>query len=149
MSEPIAVTVHKAPPRSMYSSGEIILYGVPLAEVIAGKISVIAMSQPISKYETALIYGFSYQGHCYSMAEPFAMVVPQGRRSLAVGCGYGDASAGQFFMWTVEKLEEAVQIQVSSGTFEELVLRRNLEETRQPLSYRSAERVAHRGRLIE
>ena len=145
MSLPVEVTNVPAAPTAQYSSSAIALYGVPLTEFLAVPIYVNAFAMP-NRFETALIYGYSYQGHCYSMPEPVALVVEKTKRQPLKGCGYGS----DYLMWVVEKLDTTVLIQTTGDTFEELVLRRNLGAAKQPVSYHSAMQMAHRGgKLIE
>ena len=92
----------------------------------------------------ALIYGYAYQGHCYSLPEPVLLWSRAGSKP-AVGCGYESGGNFNYKMWTVEKLDKTVQVQMTNDTFEELLLRRNIAGARPPLSYRSSAMLAHRG----
>ncbi len=57
--------------------------------------------------------------------------------------GFGFAAPYQ--MWKVEKLDRTIQLEMTSDTFEEIVLKRTLQGTKQPLSYASRAAIALRG----
>ena len=168
MSDPVEVVGQKVhPPQGTfpsYSASRIALYGIPLAHVnaiVGGSNDNIDMqTYPLPApnttlqrpYIVALIYGYAYQGHCYSLPEPVALVVPHTNETEgpAVGCGYDSGGNFNYSMWMIDKLEKTVQIQMTNDTFEELLLRRNVAGARPPLSYRSTMQLAHRGgRLVE
>jgi hypothetical protein len=156
MNDPVEVVDQKVQPtqNARYSPSSIVLYGRSIGSVSAvvgtdnDKVDMLTwafrfLPQPII-YNVALIYGFAYQGHCYSLPEPVAFVVPPANNP-AVGCGYEGAGNFNYQMWTVEKLDKTVQVQMTNDTFEELLLRRTIAGARPPLSYRAAARLAHRG----
>ncbi len=170
MSNPVEVTTERAVPEQQYSPSRITLYGVPLIDIdfpavqppqAGGRLLIqvttsIVITLPLigpilladGTRQVALIYGYAYQGHCYSFPEPVVLLVDANTQQAAVGCGY-DPNLG-YQMWTAEKLATSVQIQFTQDFFEELVLRRNLGTAKQPVSYHSAMLVSHRGgKLME
>jgi len=169
MSDPVEVTTGKSLPEQSYSPSRITLYGVPLAVLdfplvqpaqagrrfihVASYVTIILPNagpilMPDFTRQVALIYGYAYQGHCYSLSEPVVLLVDINTQQPAQGCGYTPALGYQ--MWTAEKLDTTVQIQFTQDFFEELVLRRNLGTAKQPVSYHSAMLVSHRGgKLME
>jgi hypothetical protein len=172
MSDPVEVVTEKAQPPQpgplgfpIYSASSIVLYGIPIPFFNASvgysndKVNILTWplndpnNPPPIDYHLALIYGYQYQGHCYSLPEPMGLVVPNNQfAGPAVGCGYDSTPGGPFgyTMWVVDKLERSVQLQITNDTFEELLLRRSMAGARPPLSYRAARQLAHRsGQLIE
>ena len=169
MPDPVEVATQRSLPEQSYSPSRITLYGVPLAVLdfplvqpaMAGRrfihvacyISIIFQNAgpiliPDYTRQVALIYGYAYQGHCYSLSEPVVLLVDSNTQQAAQGCGFDPALGYQ--MWTAEKLDTTVQIQFTQDFFEELVLRRNLGTPKQPVSYHSAYLVSHRGgKLME
>jgi hypothetical protein len=166
MSDPVEVVSEKAQPPQVFvfSPSSIVLYGIPVVfdTFVVGfsneQISIFTWplpgpnNPPPIPYIPALIYGYQYQGHCYSLPEPTIFVVPNGAqfRGPAVGCGYVGGAPFNYQMWMVDKLERTIQVNLTNDTFDELVLRRNIAGARPPLSYRSAALLVHRGgQLVE
>jgi hypothetical protein len=170
MSDPVEVTPQRSLPERQYSASRITLYGVPLTYLefpvvrpalaaarqqihVASYLQIVVppigpILVPDFQKQVALIYGYAYQGHCYSFPEPVVLLVNIDTQQPALGCGYDPALGYQ--MWSAEKLDTTVQIQVTQDFFEELVLRRNLGTAKQPVSYHSAAMVSHRGgKLME
>jgi hypothetical protein len=165
MSDPVEVVSQKPQPVQgvYYSPSSIVLYGVPVfadtfvvgysnEQIDVLTFALAGANPPPVPYIVALIYGYEYQGHCYSLPEPMHFAVPNaaGIMAPAVGCGYDGAAPFNYMMWRVDKLERTVQLHLSNDTFEELVLRRAIAGARPPLSYRSTAILAHRGgQLVE
>jgi hypothetical protein len=165
MSDPVEVVTEKPqPPQgAFYSPSSIVLYGVPVfadtfvvgytdEQIDVLTFALAGPNPPPFPYVIALIYGYEYQGHCYSLPEPMHFAVPNvaGVMAPAVGCGYDSAPPFNYMMWRVEKLERTVQLHITNDTFEELVLRRTIAGARPPLSYRAAHVLGHRGgQLVE
>jgi hypothetical protein len=165
MTDIVEVTTQRALPAgvvsSVYSASEIILYGVDLISLSAFgglvsdpiSISILAYGNTVppifpSIYSCALVYGYAYQGHCYSLPEPVVVVVEKAKSKPAKGCGF-DPALG-YKMWTVDKLQKTVLLEATNDTFEETVLKKNIVGSRQPVSYHSAAQIAHRGgKLVE
>jgi hypothetical protein len=160
-------------PDARYAQSKVLLYGIavkcPLPSTSANsKISIeikvvkeesIITGEELARpvHEIALIYGFSHQGHCYSLAEPKLFLVKKpDYPQRATGCGYdgfytythpkkGDEEDVYYYMWEADKLEETVQLEIRQGFIEELVLDQNLPEEKRPSSYRIATQLGHRG----
>jgi hypothetical protein len=158
MTGPVEAVIKKTlpPPDKIYSAARITLYGVLLEsfESYVGaqmkKVNVNIWVQSGNKDQSlALVFGYAYQGHCYDLPEPTAMIVPSKTQEPAKGCCYDDGNLG-YMMWHVEKHEMTVQFQVTNDTFEQVLLRRNLAGTKPPLAYHSAVALSHRGgKLME
>lgn len=163
MGSPVETVIEKVqPPQGVapvYSPSAIVLYGVPVTGVqtvvgINPQGAVVAFMQVIAgkSYTTALVYGFAYQGHCYNLPEPIIVLVEnrQGWPQQAVGCDYDLGNNLNYLMWEVDKSEMTAQFQLTNDTFEELILKRNIGGSKQPMAYHSAAQLAHRGgKLVE
>jgi hypothetical protein len=155
MTGPLEAVIKKTlPPDKIYSAARITLYGVRLEsfESYVGpemkKVNVNFWIQGADQV-LALVFGYAYQGHCYDLPEPTAMLLPGKTQQPAKGCCYDDGNLG-YQMWQVEKHEMTVQFQVTNDSFEEVILRRNLAGTKPPLAYHSAAALSHRGgKLME
>jgi hypothetical protein len=153
----VEVTAQRPLPKSAYSASEITLYGVPLVggpinmgDILRAWFTVgISNVGPSPKnYGPALIYGYAYQGHCYSMPEPVIVAVDRtpGAELPASGCGYG----GNFLMWTVDQKELSIHLQITNDSYENLILKKNLPGPKQPGSYNAMMTIGHRGgRLVD
>lgn len=123
-----------------YNPSRIVLYGVRLVRLQLEGESVVCL--PLNSARTlALIYGFCYQGHCYSLPEPVIVLV-KGPGVAAQGCGWNSA---HYKSWEVDKRDPTIQLQAQSDTFEELILNRNLNANKQPVAYSIAHQMSHRG----
>jgi hypothetical protein len=103
-----------------------------------------------------IIYGYAYEGHCYDMPKPKIMLIPVLPQEIPAGdCGYDqkgtDADGNSAYkVWVVDKLDECVDIDVSQGYIEQMVLDANLPGQRSPTMYAAKARLAHRsGRMME
>ena len=150
MTGPVEVTTEKVVPRGDYRASRISLYGVPftLSECTVGvgadTIGVGCVPSPrTGPWQACLIYGYSYQGHVYSLPEPVIMLVNTTNEIPAPAneAGYG---AG-YYRWEADKLDRTAQFMLTNDTFEELLLRKNIGESRQPMSYHAAATISHRG----
>ncbi|KLK92424.1 hypothetical protein AA309_14515 [Microvirga vignae] len=144
MTNLVEVTRSRPVPASyQYSPARITLYGVPiLALELGDQGTIICTPDPPHPDQTlALIYGFCYQGHCYSLPEPVIVLV-QGVGRAADGCGWENQD---YFAWDVDKSNQTIQLQARGDSFEELILNRNLNTTKQPIAYSIAHQMAHRG----
>lgn len=98
----------------------------------------------------AIIYGYSYEGHCYDFPKPKIMFLPTAPEATVPDddCGY-DKKPG-YQVWIVDKLDECVELDVNRGFMEQLVLDANMPGRRSPSSYRATMAVSHRsGRAME
>jgi hypothetical protein len=81
-----------------------------------------------------VIYGYSYEGHCYKFPKPQIMLLPVVSRPVVDGdCGYM-AELG-YAVWQVDKLERAVVLDVRTNDLKTLVLDANAPGNRSPLAY--------------
>jgi hypothetical protein len=149
MTDLVEVTTIRPDPSQIYSPSGIILYGVPVSPLPVQYIQIVVSAAPLVPNLTvqmALIYGYCFQGHCYTMQEPTLVAIPftyPNQPYPANGCGW-DGNNG-YVMWTVDKLDSGIQLQLQGDTFEELILRRNVNRTKQPVSYSQSWAMAHRG----
>ena len=165
MTLPVEVVKARATPSGDYSPSALTLYGVVLTSLDAWigkafqntprptKVSIIPQSggQPSNlaqgpyakaRYSPALIYAFAYQAHCYHLPEPVILIVDSNEEKPAIGFDFDKTG---YSMWTVEKLDRTLQLEPTSDTFEEIVLKRALAGTKQPMSYASRAMISHRG----
>jgi hypothetical protein len=145
-----------------YSSSMVRLYGLPVdtkgkvmnlgglqIEVTSGPFTCRRQGDPKAKLEAAIIFAYAYQGHCYELPKPKGMLLEAAGQNIQDGdCGYG-APTG-YKVWVVDKLHRGIEVEISEGEVEELVLEANRPGKRSPTTYRAAMQVAHRsGRLTE
>ena len=159
-----------APPSKNYVPDEITLYGVELSKKvsggIAGLISIgkhadqeIKLSIGLSKehgtatsedYTIATIYGYAYEGHCYRMDKPSILVfLHEGSQAPASGCGFDAREQTKdesvYSMWRLRSPQEILQLEVTVGTLQTVVLDANLPGRRGPSTYAAHMQLAHRG----
>lgn len=159
MKDPVEVATQKTVPEvSQYQPTELRLYGVSIHDLIAKypddtqiKISMNVLTTGDQKLELALIYGYSYEGHCYSLPKPCLILVDSATKSDADGCGYSggykyDATTvSHYYMWTADKLDRTLELSVRQGFFEEIILDQNLGGSKPPAAYGTRVQLAHRG----
>jgi hypothetical protein len=150
MAGPVEVTQDKVEPTGLYRASSISLYGVPFSGsdclvglgANSGEVCVTCSANPVfGPWLAALIYGYSYQGHVYSLPEPVIMLVDDSTSNPANDAGYDNL----YTRWTADKLDRTAQLMLTNDTFEELILRKNIGESRQPMSYHAAHTISHRG----
>lgn len=153
MAGPVEVTSKKIKPAEIYRASKLRLYGVRLrtAECTVGSEGQVvgigcSVSPKPGDWIPALIYGYAYQGHVYSLPEPVIMIVDKNTEYDADDSGYSDG----YKMWEADKLDRTARLELANDTFEELILKKNLGDSRQPVSYHAAMTISHRGgKLIE
>jgi hypothetical protein len=103
-----------------------------------------------------IIYGYAYEGHCYDLPKPKIMLIPALPQDVLPGdCAYDRKGrdpngATAYKVWIVDKLDQCIDIDVSQGQVEELVLEANLPGKRSPTMYAAKAQLAHRnGRLTD
>lgn len=98
-----------------------------------------------------VIFGYAYEGHCYDLPKPKIMLIPAQPGPIPDGdCGYDLKQAHGYKVWIVDKLDQCVDIDVSQGYIEQMVLEANLPGQRSPTMYAAKARLAHRsGRLTD
>jgi hypothetical protein len=150
MAGPVEVTHEKVNPTSQYRASSISLYGVPFlgSDCLvglgynSGEVGVTCTTYPLfGRWLAALIYGYSYQGHVYNLPEPVIMLVDDFTAAAANDAGYNN----MYTRWIADKLDRTAQLLLTNDTFEELLLKRNIGESRQPVSYNAAMAMSHRG----
>lgn len=150
MSTPVEVTTSKVIPDSSYSASSIILYGIPLLGLNAStgpnrtpSYVTMLVTAPNQLLQFALIYGYAFQGHCYTLPEPVAVAVDQTGNVPARGCGFEPGDG--YRMWEVEMTDRTILLQIVNDSFEEVILKRGMAGPKPPLSYHSVMQMAHRG----
>ena len=144
MTDLVEVTNERPKAEGEYSPSVIRFYGQHCTTYSGRRIKLDIGVQNPGQHDLVLVYGYAYQGHCYTLPEPMLLALPRaGRRGPAEGCGF-DGRLG-YEMWRVDKLEESVMLHFSADTLDQLVLMRNLPGTRQPLSYAGKVQMLHRG----
>ncbi|MGH6931639.1 MAG: hypothetical protein ACREEE_04315 [Dongiaceae bacterium] len=154
MKDPVAVTEQKAIPEvaaAAYQPARVRLYGIGVTTITDGvfghggaaRFHVTIGANPPGQWEVAAIYGYSHEGHCYSLPKPCLLVVP--RPAVAAdGCGY----TGQpvpYSMWIMDKLDRSMMMSVEQGFIEELILQQNIGGPKTPAAYGTRVQLAHRG----
>jgi len=170
MKDPVEVTTGKVLPEREFRPTGLILYGVPatIVKIRTFKIEMNMLdgerddnNNVVSKL--AVIYGYSYEGHCYSLPKP-CIVVVDGPGEPAMGCGYDQQTAviraltgtgsgecktetgpAQYCMWRADKLTKTCEISITSGFFEEIILQQNIGGPKPPVAYGARVQLAHRG----
>lgn len=99
----------------------------------------------------AIVFGYAFEGHCYDMPKPKIMLLPDRPRPIPTDdCGYDAKKDNKYKLWITDKLDECVEIDVSQGFIEQLVLEANLPGKRSPTMYGGRMMMGHRsGKLNE
>jgi hypothetical protein len=163
MREPIAVTTTKVIPEARYQPTQMRLYGVPIGFHVQGAppfsvesadfslaLNVFGKTDPNKHYEMAVIYGYAYEGCCYSLPKPSIVVVDKDTRRDASGCGYEDGYADgpnrlKYYMWSADKLDKTLELSLRQGFFEDIILDQNINGQKAPSTYSMKVQLAHRG----
>ncbi|MBP1883221.1 hypothetical protein [Sinorhizobium mexicanum] len=104
-----------------------------------------------------VIYGYAYEGHCYKLPKPQIMILPvsphkiiaarctcegehehERERDCNCGCECGYSAKLGYVVWSVDKLERAVALDVRSDNLKTLILDENMPGNRSPLAYAQA-----------
>jgi len=162
MKDPVAVTEQKvieevtgAAPNAAYQPALVRLYGVPINEIAAESFGhrPAANASPFAvtvaatgRFIVAAIYGYSYEGHCYSLPKPCLLVV-DGAGAAAEGCGYNALTTPttNYQMWTADRLDRSMMLCVEQGYIEELILQQSIGGAKTPAAYGTKVQLAHRG----
>jgi hypothetical protein len=121
-------------------------FGGLVIKVKKGLAVVFTLSDPGAQMSVGVIFGYAYEGHCYELPKPKVMVLPVNPEMIPKDdCGFDEKAAEDYMVWVVDKLDECIEIEVSSGFVEQLVLEANLPGKRSPTTYRAAQALAHRG----
>lgn len=92
-----------------------------------------------------VIYGYAYEGHCYTLPKPQIMLLPVEPHAIVEGdCGYKRELG--YAVWQIDKQQHAVVLDVRSDDIKTLVLDANTPGSRSPLAYAQVMALApHRG----
>ncbi|OMQ46638.1 hypothetical protein [Ensifer sp. 1H6] len=85
-----------------------------------------------------VIYGYAYEGHCYKLPKPQIMCLSKRPSKIAkgdCGCDCGFDSAFGYAVWSIDKLDRAISLDVRAGDLKTLVLDENMPGNRSPLAY--------------
>lgn len=177
MKEPIEVAQTRAVPEPFYQPTRLYLYGVKLEKLTgkgfrvnlgveidngddgqasAAKATGDAKARARPQYVMAIIYGYSYEGHCYSLPRPSIIAVDNNKKiDPATGCGYegqfttlddtGAPMQVNYSMWLHDKLDETVELVLNRGFMEEIILQQNMGGQKAPAAYSAKVQLAHRG----
>ncbi|WP_457584983.1 hypothetical protein [Ensifer canadensis] len=85
-----------------------------------------------------VIYGYAYEGHCYKLPKPQIMCLSKRPSKIAKGdcgcdCGF-DPKFG-YAVWSIDKLDRAISLDIRADDLKTLVLDENLPGNRSPLAY--------------
>jgi len=183
MKEPVEVATTRAVPDPYYQPTRLYLYGIKLEkltgkgfriglniEIDNGYDGAGAAKQPAesesgtqrsgpatrTEFEMAIIYGYSYEGHCYTLPKASIIAVDSRKRiDQATGCGFEglfhtlDDKNGikevRYSMWIHDKLDETVELVLNRGFIEEIILQQNTGGQKAPAAYSAKVQLAHRG----
>ncbi len=111
----------------------------------------INLSDNMQRMSSGIVFGYAFEGHCYDLPKPKLMLIPGIPEELKCDdCGYEKKADCGYVVWVVDKLDRCVEIEISQGFIEQLVLEANMPGKRSPTTYRATMQVAHRsGRLTE
>ncbi|POH32457.1 hypothetical protein ATY30_09400 [Sinorhizobium americanum] len=88
-----------------------------------------------------VIYGYAYEGHCYKLPKPQIMCLSERPTTVAKGdCGFDPAFG--YAVWSIDKLERAIVLDIRADDLKTLVLDENLPGNRSPLAYAQAQSLA-------
>ena len=99
-----------------------------------------------------IIFGYSYEGHCYDLPKPKIMLIPAPPLPIIPpdDCGFDLKKDAGYKVWIVDKLDQCIELEVNQGFIEQLVLEANLPGKRSPTMYAGRMQLGHRsGRLSE
>lgn len=85
-----------------------------------------------------VIYGYAYEGHCYTLPKQQIMYLPrEPREILGTDCGYdcGYVPELGYAVWQIDKFETVLAVDVRSDDVKALVLDENLPGSRSPMAY--------------
>ncbi|KQW67218.1 hypothetical protein [Ensifer sp. Root127] len=85
-----------------------------------------------------VIYGYAYEGHCYKLPKPQIMCLSKRPSKITkgdCGCDCGFDSAFGYAVWSIDKLDRAISLDVRAGDLKTLVLDENMPGNRSPLAY--------------
>jgi hypothetical protein len=85
-----------------------------------------------------VIYGYSYEGHCYKLPKPQIMylpVLPEDIIGGSCGCDCGYVPELGYVVWSIDKLQRVIALDIRSDDLKTLVLDENMPGNRSPLAY--------------
>ncbi|WP_429133415.1 hypothetical protein [Ensifer sp. 4252] len=85
-----------------------------------------------------VIYGYAYEGHCYKLPKPQIMCLSERPSKITkgdCGCDCGFDPAYGYAVWSIDKLERAISLDIRADDLKTLVLDENLPGNRSPLAY--------------
>ncbi|MBY3094809.1 hypothetical protein GYN07_29375 (plasmid) [Rhizobium leguminosarum bv. viciae 248] len=92
-----------------------------------------------------VIYGYAYEGHCYKLPKPRIMYLPVKATEISrddCGCDCGYSRALGYSVWSLDKLERVIALDVRSDDIKTLILDENLPGNRSPLAYAQTQSLA-------
>ncbi|MDI7862214.1 hypothetical protein MRS76_09610 [Rhizobiaceae bacterium n13] len=94
-----------------------------------------------------IIYGYSYEGHCYKLPKPQILCLPAKPQDIEgdkCGCDCGYSSSLGYAVWRLDKLSRVIAWDVRSDDIKTLILDANMPGNRSPLVYAQAQSLAPR-----
>ncbi|MBI2254693.1 MAG: hypothetical protein HYU58_08750 [Proteobacteria bacterium] len=98
-------------------------------------------SDPVS---AGVIFGYAFEGHTYDLAKPKIMLIPAMPDLVPQDDSGYDKKPG-YRVWIVDKLNQCVELEMSQGYVEQIVLEANLPGRRSPTMYAGRMQLGHRG----
>jgi hypothetical protein len=125
--------------------------GALLIKVKNGRAVMLTLSAPGEAMSAGVIFGYAYEGNCYDLPKPKVMLLPTNDGPIPPDdCGFDKKASADYRLWIVDKLDECIEIEISAGFIEQLVLEANMPGKRSPSTYRATMALAHRsGRLTD
>jgi hypothetical protein len=95
----------------------------------------------------AMVYGYAFEGHCYRLEKPKILAFfHHGDEEEARGCGFEVGKPPNVYkMWRVRKKTDMMEMPISVGDAEQLLLEANNPGRRAPNTYSANMQMAHRG----
>lgn len=115
--------------------------GVTIAVFDGDSYSFLPVSMNVPKNyisSIGVIYGYAYEGHCYKLPKPQIMCLSERPSKIAktdCGCDCGFDPAFGYAVWSIDKLERAISLDIRADDLKTLVLDENLPGNRSPLAY--------------
>jgi hypothetical protein len=102
-----------------------------------------------SAVSAGIIFSYAFEGHTYDLPKPKIMLIPASPEDVPADDSGYDKKPG-YKVWIVDKLDQCVELEMSQGYVEQIVLEANLPGRRSPTMYAGRMQLGHRsGRLSE
>lgn len=110
-----------------------------------GKCFILIDPRKVEIVSIGVIYGYAFEGHCYKLPKPKIMYLPVKAGEIPgddCGCDCGYSQALGYSVWSLDKLERVIALDVRSDDLKTLILDENLPGNRSPLAYAQTQSLA-------